>query len=50
VLERAERPGGAAISVEAFAGVQARLSRYAYLVSLLPQLIVDELRLPLRLS
>jgi phytoene dehydrogenase-like protein len=50
VLERAERPGGAAISVETFAGVQARLSRYAYLVSLLPQLIVDELRLPLRLS
>src|SRR2546430_1816347 len=36
VLERRERLGGAAVSDEPFAGVGARLSRYAYLVSLFP--------------
>jgi phytoene dehydrogenase-like protein len=49
VLERRGMLGGASVSVEAFAGVPARLSRYAYLVSLLPELIVRELGLPLRL-
>jgi phytoene dehydrogenase-like protein len=37
--------GGAAISEAPFAGVDARLSRYAYLVSLLPRFLVDELGL-----
>ena len=45
VLERAGAPGGAAVSTRAFPGVDARLSRYSYLVSLLPRRIVDELGL-----
>jgi phytoene dehydrogenase-like protein len=49
VLERRGQFGGAAVSDRLFHGIDARLSRYAYLVSLLPQRIVDELRLPLRL-
>lgn len=49
VLERLEHVGGAAVSAQAFAGVDARLSRYSYLVSLLPQRILDDLglRVPL---
>jgi phytoene dehydrogenase-like protein len=49
VLERLDHVGGAAVSAQAFAGVDARLSRYSYLVSLLPRRVVDELGLPLRL-
>lgn len=49
VLERLGHTGGAAVSHEAFPGVAARLSRYAYLVSLLPQHIVRDLGLRLRL-
>jgi len=49
VLERAEHVGGAAVSAEAFAGVDARLSRYSYLVSLLPQRIVADLGLDIGL-
>ncbi|WP_026928928.1 phytoene desaturase family protein [Glycomyces tenuis] len=49
VLERLGRTGGAAISAQAFPGVEARLSRYSYLVSLLPRKIVDELGLRFRL-
>jgi phytoene dehydrogenase-like protein len=45
VLERSARMGGAAVSEAPFTGVDARLSRYAYLVSLLPRWIVDELGL-----
>ena len=45
VLERSGHMGGAAISEAPFAGVDARLSRYAYLVSLLPRFLVDELGL-----
>ncbi|GAA0673805.1 NAD(P)/FAD-dependent oxidoreductase [Kitasatospora atroaurantiaca] len=45
VLERLGRTGGAAVSTQAFPGVQARLSQYSYLVSLLPRKIVDELGL-----
>jgi phytoene dehydrogenase-like protein len=45
VLERRAQLGGAAVSEAPFAGVDARLSRYAYLVSLLPRRIVDELGL-----
>ncbi|MFK8909502.1 phytoene desaturase family protein [Streptomyces sp. YS-3] len=45
VLERLGRTGGAAVSTRPFAGVDARLSRYSYLVSLLPHRIVDDLGL-----
>jgi phytoene dehydrogenase-like protein len=49
VLERRDHLGGAAVSERPFAGVDARLSRYAYLVSLLPRAIVDELGLDVTL-
>ncbi|MFD9870702.1 phytoene desaturase family protein [Streptomyces niveus] len=45
VLERLGHTGGAAVSTRPFDGVDARLSRYSYLVSLLPPKIVDELGL-----
>ncbi|MFD6658251.1 phytoene desaturase family protein [Streptomyces parvus] len=45
VLERLGTTGGAAISTRPFAGVDARLSRYSYLVSLLPDKIVRDLGL-----
>ncbi|NNN38301.1 NAD(P)/FAD-dependent oxidoreductase, partial [Streptomyces sp. S3(2020)] len=48
VLERLDRTGGAAISTRPFAGVDARLSRYSYLVSLLPKKIVRDLGLTFR--
>ncbi len=50
VLERLDVLGGAAISAQAFPGVDARLSRYSYLVSLLPQRIIDDLGLSIRLA
>lgn len=50
VLERLDHVGGAAISAEAFEGVDARLSRYSYLVSLLPQRIIEDLKLDIRLA
>jgi len=50
VLERRQALGGAAVSERVFEGVDARVSRYAYLVSLLPRQIVEELALPLRLA
>ncbi|HXH36362.1 MAG TPA: NAD(P)/FAD-dependent oxidoreductase [Plantibacter sp.] len=49
VLERLDHTGGAAVSERPFAGVDARLSRYSYLVSLLPQQIIDDLGLDVRL-
>jgi phytoene dehydrogenase-like protein len=49
LLERRERLGGAAVSELPFQGIEARLSRYSYLVSLMPPMIVSELGLPLRL-
>jgi phytoene dehydrogenase-like protein len=49
VLERAGHVGGAAVSGRVFPGVDARLSRYSYLVSLLPDRIVTDLDLDLRL-
>ncbi|MEV7022567.1 NAD(P)/FAD-dependent oxidoreductase [Kitasatospora sp. NPDC093558] len=49
LLERLPRVGGAAVSAEAFPGIDARLSRYSYLVSLLPHAIVRELDLRLEL-
>ncbi|WP_240134594.1 phytoene desaturase family protein [Streptomyces sp. MUM 178J] len=45
VLERLPGTGGAAVSTRPFPGVDARLSRYSYLVSLLPRKIVRELGL-----
>ncbi|WP_030676371.1 phytoene desaturase family protein [Streptomyces cellulosae] len=48
VLERLDRTGGAAVSTRPFAGVDARLSRYSYLVSLLPKKIVRDLGLDFR--
>ncbi|MFF2808721.1 phytoene desaturase family protein [Streptomyces sp. NPDC058000] len=45
VLERLDHTGGAAVSTHAFTGVDARLSRYSYLVSLLPPKIVRDLGL-----
>lgn len=49
VLEQLGHVGGAAVSAQPFAGVDARVSRYSYLVSLLPRQIVDELGLSVRL-
>ncbi|MET9803175.1 NAD(P)/FAD-dependent oxidoreductase [Streptomyces sp. NPDC006368] len=45
LLERLPATGGAAVSTRPFTGVDARLSRYSYLVSLLPLKIVRELGL-----
>ena len=50
VLERLDVLGGAAVSAQAFDGVDARLSRYSYLVSLLPQRIIDDLGLQIELA
>lgn len=50
LLERLDVLGGAAISAPAFEGVDARLSRYSYLVSLLPRQIIDDLGLNIRLA
>jgi phytoene dehydrogenase-like protein len=41
--------GGAAVSARAFDAFDARLSRYSYLVSLMPQQLIDELGLRLEL-
>ncbi|MFC7876247.1 phytoene desaturase family protein [Isoptericola sp. NPDC057391] len=49
VLERLDHVGGAAVSARVFPGVDARLSRYSYLVSLLPRRVIDELGLPVTL-
>ena len=50
VLEAADRLGGAVASGRPFPGVDARLSRFSYLVSLLPDRLVDELGLELELA
>jgi phytoene dehydrogenase-like protein len=50
VLERLDHVGGAAVSAQAFPGRPTRLSRYSYLVSLLPDSIVADLGLDLRLE
>ncbi|MCK9793053.1 NAD(P)/FAD-dependent oxidoreductase [Isoptericola sp. 4D.3] len=49
VLEALDHVGGAAVSAPVFPGVDARLSRYSYLVSLLPRRVVEELALPVTL-
>lgn len=48
LLERLGGTGGAAVSSRPFAGADARLSRYSYLVSLLPKKIVRDLDLDFR--
>ena len=50
VLERLDHVGGLSVSQEPFPGVAARVSRYAYLVSLLPAGVVRDLELDLRLE
>ncbi|HTR94240.1 MAG TPA: NAD(P)/FAD-dependent oxidoreductase [Trebonia sp.] len=50
VLERLDHTGGAAVSAQAFPGFPTRLSRYSYLVSLLPESIIADLGLNLRLA
>lgn len=49
VLERLDHVGGAAVSARPFSGHDVRLSRYSYLVSLLPERLATELDLDLRL-
>ncbi|GAA5202493.1 NAD(P)/FAD-dependent oxidoreductase [Microbacterium jejuense] len=49
VLERRDHVGGAAVSERPWPGVDARVSRYSYLVSLLPRRIIDDLGLDIRL-
>jgi phytoene dehydrogenase-like protein len=50
VLERLSTFGGAAVSEKTFAGVDAKLSRYSYLVSLLPKQIIEDLGLDIKLA
>jgi phytoene dehydrogenase-like protein len=50
VLEQLMYTGGAAVSALAFEGVDARLSRYSYLVSLMPKKIIEDLGLDLKLA
>ncbi len=50
VLERLDHIGGAAVSAEAFPGFETRLSRYSYLVSLMPQQLIDDLGLDIALA
>ena len=50
VLERRPEVGGAAVTERPFAGPDACLSRYAYLVSLFPPHIARDLGIPLRLA
>jgi len=50
VLEKLDVLGGAAISAKTFSGVDANLSRYSYLVSLLPQQIIEDLELDIKLA
>ncbi|MGW0521016.1 phytoene desaturase family protein [Crossiella sp. NPDC003009] len=49
LLERAGHLGGASVGNRVFTGQPARLSQYSYLVSLLPDALAAELRLPLEL-
>ncbi|AZG46789.1 phytoene desaturase family protein [Gordonia insulae] len=49
VVEKADHVGGAAVSAMPFPGLPARLSRYSYLVSLLPRQIITDLDLDIRL-
>ena len=50
VLERLDHTGGAAVSAQAFRGHPARLSRYSYLVSLMPEQLMADLGLDVALE
>ncbi|GAB3034590.1 phytoene desaturase family protein [Mycobacterium bourgelatii] len=50
LLERLGHVGGAAVSAQAFEGVDVRVSRYSYLVSLLPTRIIADLGAQVRLA
>ena len=50
LLERLGHLGGAAVSAQAFDGVEVWVSRYSYLVSLLPPRIVEDLGAEVRLA
>ena len=50
VLEASDRVGGAAVSAEIFPGIAARLSKYSYLVSLLPPKITEDLNVSVPLA
>ena len=50
LLERLDHTGGAAVSTQAFDGVDVRVSRYSYLVSLLPPRILADLGAGVRLA
>ncbi len=49
VFERLDQTGGAAVSRKIFSGVDVRLSKYAYLVSLLPRKVISDLGLKIEL-
>ena len=49
IVEQLDHVGGAAISARTFADHDARLSRYSYLVSLMPQALIDDLGLRLEM-
>jgi phytoene dehydrogenase-like protein len=48
VMEANNRVGGATASVEVFPGVPAKISKYSYLISLLPKKIRDDLSINLQ--
>jgi phytoene dehydrogenase-like protein len=50
LLERLDYLGGAATSSYTFEGVGAKLSRYSYLVSLLPDQVIEDLGLKIKLA
>lgn len=50
LLERLDHVGGAVVSAEPFDGIDVRVSRYSYLVGLLPSRIVDDLGARMRLA
>ncbi|MCW2815323.1 MAG: hypothetical protein JWN84_2778 [Nocardioides sp.] len=50
VLERLDHTGGAAVSAAAFPGLPTRLSRYSYLVSVMPEQLMADLQLDVTLS
>src|SRR5829696_8442005 len=49
VLERRDHVGGAAVSERPWPGVDARISRYSYLVSLMPRALREQLGLRVEL-
>ena len=50
VLEAQDSVGGAAVSKQLFAGVEARLSKYSYLVSLFPHELIADLGIEIPLA